>query len=262
MSNNKKPLDKPKDEFTLIYSNNCSFSVRFIKLLQEYPELNSCFKRMEIENIDPRRIPPEITFTPCVVVGGKKLIMGDQAFKWLQVNVDEYISSSSKGVYTKGGINDNFSFVDEPEDYNGIAKYGQETVNNGTSIKSSNKNNDSAMSTSQISTEMKSHLQQQREIQSQPISRVSQNTPVNGENFGRPNSGFVEQQLQQRNNQVGSYNNTNVNYKPIAPANNGNSRELPAFLQPQVIKGGNKMNDSMYRSIEAQRENDITIPQR
>jgi hypothetical protein len=259
----KGPLEKPKEEFILFYSNNCGFSNKFIKLLQEYPELNSCFKRMEIEKMDPYKIPPELTYTPCVIVGGRKLIMGDQAFKWLQSNVSEYISTCTKNLASKGNISENFAFVGEPEDYNGLAKYGNENANNGTSIKPPHKNNDSVMTDNQMAMQMKTHLQQQREIQSQPIGRLG-SQPVNGENFGRPNSGFVEQQLQQRNNQMSSYNNTDLNYQAIdnGRSQQSNSRELPDFLKPQVIKGGNKMDSSMYRSIESQREQEVNIPNR
>lgn len=127
--------ETPKESFVLFYSERCGECAKFNKLLQEYPELNTCFKKIPIEKINPNQVPSQLTHVPGIITGNQ-LIMGPNAFRWLGDTVKRYFGSGPT-LSAKGGFDDNnFSFIGETEtDYNpGFAKFGDETQNNGSAI--------------------------------------------------------------------------------------------------------------------------------
>lgn len=101
-----------KESFVLFYSEKCMECVKFIKLLKEYPDLNSCFQKIDIEN-GRVSLPQQLTHIPGIVVGNQ-LIMGPNAFKWLGENTKKYFSSGPDISFKGGGMN-NFSFIGDDE---------------------------------------------------------------------------------------------------------------------------------------------------
>lgn len=117
------------ESFVLFYSKNCEECLKFDKLLKEYPDLNSSFQKIEIEK-SMGKLPPQLTHVPGIVVGNQ-LIMGPNAFKWLEENVKKYFSSGPDiSIKGSGGIA-NFSFIgDEEQNYSKtFAFWGDENSN-------------------------------------------------------------------------------------------------------------------------------------
>ncbi len=195
--------ENKKESFVLFYSEKCGECAKFNKLLQEYPDLNSCFEKIPIERVRPQQIPAQLTHVPGII-SGNQLLMGPNAFRWLGETVKRYFGSGPV-LSAKGGFADNnFSFIGDTEsDYSsGFAKFGKESQNNGSSIdpgqfdsrtgqpsQSSQQQQSIPQNTSkdnapslppqlqpqQISNDMKmneqdfSRIQQQRELQDQQI---------------------------------------------------------------------------------------------
>lgn len=101
--------------FTLFYSKRCGESQKFISLLHEYPHINACFQKLDVEELyQMGKLPPQVTYTPGVV-DGNQLILGPNAFKWLKTKTVELIDSAPR-INPKGGFDDtNFSFINEPD---------------------------------------------------------------------------------------------------------------------------------------------------
>lgn len=117
-----------KESFVLFYSDKCMECGKFNKLLKEYPDLNDCFQKIDIEN-SRVSLPQQLTHIPGIVVGNQ-LIMGPNAFKWLGENTKRYFSSGPD-ISLKGGGMNNFSFIgDDEQNYsNKYAYWGDENKN-------------------------------------------------------------------------------------------------------------------------------------
>lgn len=115
MANSAPGQNEIKQSFTLFYSKRCGESQKFISLLHEYPHINACFQKLDVESLyQLGKLPPQVTYTPGVV-DGNQLILGPNAFKWLKSKTIEIIDSAPR-INPKGGFDDtNFSFIDEPD---------------------------------------------------------------------------------------------------------------------------------------------------
>lgn len=97
-------------DFLLFYSNNCKFSQKFLKLLEQFPELDASFKKLDIETLNS--LPNRLTEVPGIVINKNNLLQGQQAFDWLQEKVKDSFSAGPE-LDNKGGFQDNnFSFID------------------------------------------------------------------------------------------------------------------------------------------------------
>lgn len=234
------------EKFMLFYSNRCGQSKKFIELLQEYPHINSCFQKLEVEMLHKMgRLPPQLTHTPGVI-DGNQLLMGPNAFEWLKEKSNKLVGSGPS-INPKGGFNGiGFSFIGESEsDFSPVhANFGRENQNNGSSIDPNtfdpksgepingqsattyNPNpNDFNSSNSSVNRELPPQLQPQ-----------SVGNGGNSTNFSV--SGY-----QQQGNFQGSTNNG-----------------LPPQLQPQQVDSGNgKMTDSDMQRYMANRDHGINI---
>ena len=176
--------EQKKESFVLFYSEKCGECAKFNKLLQEYPDLNSCFEKIPLERVQSHQIPPQLTHVPGVI-SGNQLLMGPNAFRWLGDTVKRYFSSGPS-LSAKGGFdNINFSFIgDDESDYNaGLAQFGQENRNNGSSIDPKNFDSKTGqekglppqLQPQQVNGSEKTNeqdfnrIQQQRELQDQQI---------------------------------------------------------------------------------------------
>lgn len=107
---------KAPEQFILFYSDRCGQSKKFMDLLQEFPAINACFQKMDVVSLhNMGRLPPQLTHTPGVI-DGNKLLMGPNAFKWLEDKSKEIISSGPQ-LNPKGGFYDSgFSFIESGSD--------------------------------------------------------------------------------------------------------------------------------------------------
>lgn len=128
------------ENYILLYSKRCGQSAKFIKTLHEYPHLNACFQKLEIEQLQAQgKLPPQLTYIPGVI-DGNQLLMGPNAFEWLKQKSKEHVghAPSIDNKLGLGGMT--FSYVDNAnDDYSpGFANYGRETENNGSNIDPNN----------------------------------------------------------------------------------------------------------------------------
>lgn len=228
-----------KENFMLFYSNRCGQSQKFIELLHEFPHINTCFQKLEVEMLHKMgRLPPQLTHTPGVV-DGNQLVMGPDAFEWLKKKSKELVQSQS--FNSKGGLTSEsmgFSFIGDAEnDFNhGHANFGREDVNNGTSIDPGNfdsksgqpiNGNQGGMSSMTYNPNDLGQSNQQREI---PQQLQAQKVGTAGDNFG-------------------------LN----SPQHNKNT-QLPPGLQSQTVeKGSNKLTDSDMQRYLSSRDQGIQI---
>lgn len=227
--------NEPTQQFMLFYSDQCGQSKKFINLLQEFPHINSCFQKLEVEMLAKLgRLPPQLTHTPGVI-DGNQLLMGSNAFQWLNDKTKELIGSGPS-LNPKGGFNDmGFSFIGNSEhDFSPThANFGRETENNGNNIDPNKFDPKSG--------QPQSGQQQQTNMTYNPNINVSSNN----NNQQRP----LPPQLQSQ--KIG----TNGNDLGI-----NNQQSIPPQLQPQTInKGGSKLTDSEMQNYLANRDNGINI---
>lgn len=99
-----------KEKHILFYSKECQHSMKIIKLIQEYPDLNVIFKKLSIEDILQQggRLPPDLQAVPGVVVDGQHLIQAHQAFQWLENEVKNFLVG--QGINAADDLG--FSFLD------------------------------------------------------------------------------------------------------------------------------------------------------
>lgn len=228
-----------KENFMLFYSNRCGQSKKFIELLQEFPHINSCFQKLEVEMLYKMgRLPPQLTHTPGVV-DGNKLVMGPDAFEWLKNKSKELVQSQS--FNSKGGLTSEsmtFSFIGDTEnDFNhGHANFGREDINNGSSINPENFDSKSG----------------------QPLVQSQQgmsNLTYNPNDINNTQKNELPQQLQSQKIGTGG-----DNFGLNSPQHTTNNK-LPAALQSTNIeKGGNKLTDSDMQRYLSSRDQGIQIP--
>lgn len=135
MSSGTPGKNEKKESYVLFYSKRCGQSKKFIDLLQEYPHINASFEKMEVEMLAQMgKLPPQLTHTPGVI-DGNQLIMGPNAFKWLEKKTKDFVGSSP-AFMSKVGFNDmGFSFIGESESgYNKMHSSFDKPMVNGTDI--------------------------------------------------------------------------------------------------------------------------------
>ena len=201
MSDRNGEFKENKEEsFILFFSEKCGECAKFNKLLQEYPDLNSCFEKIPIEKVNPQQIPSQLTHVPGVI-SGNQLLMGPNAFRWLGETVKRYFGSCSV-LSAKGGFGDNnFSFIGDVEsDYSsGFAKFGKESHNNGSSIDP--KNFDSRTGHSTVQDQSIPQNTSQSSDPSLPPQlkpqQISNDTKMNEQDFSR-----IQQQRELQDQQI------------------------------------------------------------
>lgn len=228
MSNQAPGQNENVENYILFYSDRCGQCKKFNDLLQEYPHINSRFKKFDINIlINSGRLPPQLTHIPGVM-DGNKLIMGPDAFTWLKNKTTEIIGS----VDFNDTGNVGFSFFGEPDhDFNtNHSNFEKGDPNDGINIDSS-KFNESGGPIQNVQYNPSPPPPQQQ--QGQPMFQQQQQ-------FQNQQSNFQQQQFQQ-NSQGNSQGN--------------GQRQLPAALQPQKIdKSSGRMNDSEMQRYMSQRE--------
>tara|TARA_B110000211_G_C13993277_1_gene515036 strand:+ start:535 stop:1197 length:663 start_codon:yes stop_codon:yes gene_type:complete len=125
------------ENFILFYSQRCGQCQKFIKLLQDYPHINTCFQKLEVEELQKTgKLPPQLTHIPGVIEGNQ-LLMGPNSFEWLKDKCKKNVGHAPL-IDNKHGLSgvSQFSFVgNSNDDYSpGFATYGKETENNGSNI--------------------------------------------------------------------------------------------------------------------------------
>lgn len=128
--------NETKEKYILFYSERCGQCQKFMKILQEYPHINACFEKMDVETLAKMgKLPPQLTHTPGIIEGNQ-LLMGPNAFKWLEKKSKDLIGSGP-AFTPKQGFNDmGFSFIGETENNYNKSHYDFEnpTKNNGSDI--------------------------------------------------------------------------------------------------------------------------------
>lgn len=127
-------MAEKEQQYVLFYSNKCAESQKFIKLLQEYPDVNSNFKKIEISQLSRQQIPPQLKFVPGVV-SNNQLMMGANAFKWLKETASKCLVPGPE-LNSKGGFHTTgFSFIgDEDSNFNpNYSPWGGDN-NNGSMV--------------------------------------------------------------------------------------------------------------------------------
>lgn len=223
-----------KENFMLFYSNRCGQSQKFIELLHEFPHINSCFQKLEVEMLHKMgRLPPQLTHTPGVV-DGNQLVMGPDAFEWLKKKSKELVQSQS--FNSKGGLTSDsmaFSFIGDAEnDFNhGHANFGREDINNGSSINPDKFDSKSGKPLNENMTynpnEILTSNPNKREI---PQQLQSQKVGTGGDNFG------------------------------LNSPQHSSMTKLPEGLQSQTVeKGTNKLTESDMQNYLSSRDQGIQI---
>jgi len=83
-----------KPEFVVFMSPGCKFSMNFMGKLKSKSEL---IKKFNVVNIDSiQAIPDEVDEIPCVY-DGKQVYQGNNAFKWLNEKLSEYLDAANDG---------------------------------------------------------------------------------------------------------------------------------------------------------------------
>lgn len=100
MANNRNQSAPPppkQEYFVLFYSHKCKECDRFNKLLQEYPDLNVCVKKINIHEIQPHQIPKGLRAVPSVMMENRQMCVGAESFRWLQEKIKNYFSGAPIG---------------------------------------------------------------------------------------------------------------------------------------------------------------------
>lgn len=127
-------IPEKKESYVLFYSEKCGQSKKFINLLYEFPHINVLFEKLEIEKLATLgKLPPQLTHTPGII-DGNQLLMGSNAFKWLEVKTKEKIGTNPS-LISKSSNGIGFSFIGESEDdYSPIHSNFEKPPRNGTDI--------------------------------------------------------------------------------------------------------------------------------
>ena len=227
-----KPEDK-KEKFILFYSKSCGESTKFITLLQEYPHINSCFDKLEVEMLaSVGRLPPQLTHTPGVI-DGNQLKMGPNAFEWLKEKSKEMVGNRT--LMTKNGFNDvGYSFLGNDEDTGlstGMASFGDETKNNGSNIESSNFDPRSGQPMQQSGGQQQ--YGQSGGGQQQYGQSGGGQQQYGQQQYGQSGGGQVPPGLQSINT-----NNESMYVTSQENNNKNNGGQLPPGLQPMKVDNG------------------------
>jgi hypothetical protein len=134
MSNVKHNVEtSPFSRPILIYSDYCEFSSKFISILVKNPNLMEQFVRVNIDvNPDTKKRNPvfyqiqdmlqmNILEVPTIIVeNGKYVLSGDQAFMWLEEQINKQISQKEISAFVPNEMN---SFSDQ------YSSYGSKSLN-------------------------------------------------------------------------------------------------------------------------------------
>lgn len=102
------------EQYILFFTRGCGYCEKFIKILQDYPDLNVLFKKLAIEDLP--RIPPQLREVPAIVVNDTNLLQSQQAFDWLKEKVKDSFGAGPE-INPKGGFQDlGFSYLDNSSD--------------------------------------------------------------------------------------------------------------------------------------------------
>jgi hypothetical protein len=123
------------ERYVLFYSEKCGQSHKFIELLREFPHINACFEKMEVEMLSQLgKLPPQLTHTPGII-DGNQLLMGANAFKWLEKKTKDSIGKVPSLASKSGFGNMGFSFIGESEsEYNPGMSSFDKPVQNGNDV--------------------------------------------------------------------------------------------------------------------------------
>jgi hypothetical protein len=98
----------------LFYSNRCPECKKFISILKEYPNLSSTINKIDIESIPYNQVPRELSYVPGIL-DDNKLIMGPDAFKWLEEKVKSSFLSLGTQSFVSGDHGVEFSFIGDQD---------------------------------------------------------------------------------------------------------------------------------------------------
>lgn len=114
-----------KPEFVVFMSPGCKFSMNFMGKLKSKAEL---IKKFNVVNIDSiQAIPDEVDEIPCVY-DGKQVYQGNNAFKWLNEKLSEYLDAANDGcsyAFLEGQdeqVFSNYSLLDQKNGSFGIGE--------------------------------------------------------------------------------------------------------------------------------------------
>jgi hypothetical protein len=114
-----------KPEFVVFMSPKCKFCMNFMGKLKSKTEL---IKKFNVVNIDSlQAIPDEVDEIPCVY-DGKQVYQGQNAFKWLNEKLSEYLDAANDGcsyAFLEGQDEQVFSNYSLLEQKNGSFGIGQ-----------------------------------------------------------------------------------------------------------------------------------------
>ena len=114
-----------KPDFVVFMSPKCKFCMNFMNKLKSKTEL---IKKFNIVNIDTlQAIPDEVDEIPCVY-DGKQVYQGQNAFKWLNEKLSEYLDAANDGcayAFLEGQDEQVFSNYSLLEQKNGSFGIGQ-----------------------------------------------------------------------------------------------------------------------------------------
>ena len=115
--------DKP--EFVVFISPGCKFCMNFMNKLKSKAEL---IKKFNVVNIDSiQAIPDEVDEIPSVY-DGKQIYQGNNAFKWLNEKLSEYLDAANDGCsysFLEGQdeqVFSNYSLLDQKNGSFGIGE--------------------------------------------------------------------------------------------------------------------------------------------
>lgn len=223
MSELQTPQEK---QIIFFYSSRCQECAKFNKLLEEYPEINSnIVQRICVEQLNPRQIPRELTHVPAIVINSQ-LIMGPNAFKWLEEEVSNLVVSQDPSDF-KGGAS--FSFIgDQNDNYvPGQTSFLEEVPDTGSNI---NPNNFDPKNGQPI---------QQQQLQynpNPPVQQQSQYNPSQQHNY------YNQQQQSQQQ------------------SHNQSQQQLPPQLRPQKVENDGKLGNMDLDKLTQMRNSDCIIP--
>lgn len=121
----------------LFYSNKCQFSEKFLKLLNQFGTINKLFKKHAIENLN--NLPQSLTQVPAIVIDGKSLLEGQEAFNWLQNEVKNSFSAGPQ-LDNKMGYQDlEYSYIGNSEN-DSLNTKSFSSITNNNNLSNSNEN--------------------------------------------------------------------------------------------------------------------------
>lgn len=211
----------------LIYSNYCKFSNQFTNILQQVPQLMDEFKFLNIDEVDKKtgrrpkafydiqaQLNYQISEVPTVIVsGGEYVLSGEEAFKWLEYEVENRSNSHNRSHNNNrsretelNGFNPNemgafsdsyaplhdtsmnnaseqsFKFINKPDDQ--IETPPEDSVVTSDEYTRKQKERDAMMSNSEMP--MREHFQQARDYVDRPVPKM--NAVNNNVRGGNPKS--------------------------------------------------------------------------